>query len=122
VDEFFDGYGIDLSALPVSSALLFPLTIKALAERLPGTADATNIQSRTFRPSFPVLHLAIALEVLAELAKLRRRYSSTQFYEYSLHPHFVRIALFLGRGAASLIAETPKLRRAAAQLIDFRLA
>ena len=51
-----------------------PLTIKALSElyqRDAGESEATNVQSRAWRPSFPVLHIAIALEMLVSLARER---------------------------------------------------
>lgn len=100
-----------------------PLTIKALSElyqRDAGESEATNVQSRAWRPSFPVLHMAIALEMLVSMS--REEGYALSVFEHTLAPGFAKRMLAVGQGAAKLIVLAPELQGAASQLIRFRAA
>jgi hypothetical protein len=97
------------------------LKIKALSElyqRDAGESEATNVQTRAWRPSFPVLHMAIALEILVSLA--RERGYPLSVFEHTLFPGFAKCMLAVAQEAATLIVQIPELQGAATQLVSFR--
>jgi hypothetical protein len=99
------------------------LTIEVLALRSRTDergADAANVQGRSLRPSYPVLHVAVAVDLL--LARLeRQRDVRWSIYDLPRRSGFLEGVLRGGAEVAGLIGLTPKLRGAARQLIRFDL-
>jgi hypothetical protein len=101
-----------------------PLTIKNLSEKYhadAGEADTTNVQGRAFRPSFPVLHMAIALELLLSYCR-RILGCRLSIYDLPLRSRFMEGMMLGGKEVEKLIALAPELQGAARQLIRFELA
>jgi hypothetical protein len=120
----------------------FPTIMSGVQKYLDTTAGAEvdNFQTRILRPSYPVLHLAVTLEVM--LADVRHHFPAFEdlerqwlseeglvvggpnllAYDCLLDHKFVTTLLKGAQFAACLIAHTPALKRAAGQLIQFNVA
>lgn len=96
------------------------LEVLAMRSRTDERGDAANVQGRILRPSYPVLHVAVAVDLL--LARLeRQRDVRWSIYDLPRRSGFVEGVLLGGAEVARLIGLTPKLRGAARQLIRFDL-
>jgi hypothetical protein len=93
------------------------LTIEKLAEKHFKDTESSNGQARTLRPSYPVLHMAVVLELtLSTFTKSIQ--PSPSIYDFPFTP--TASMLLAAKLIGDLIPLVPKLQGAARQLIQFR--
>jgi hypothetical protein len=99
-----------------------PLTIRALAGQNLIASDANNVQARALRPSYPILHMAVALDQARTYMGRKQGDELQAICSLTRKSHFMDFMMLSGPQVARLITLTPELKGAAKQLIRFELS
>jgi hypothetical protein len=99
------------------------LSVNQMAEYVldyAGQADPVNVEKRLWAPSRPVIHLAVAMALLAQNLKKIGRTPCPELF--LLSREFIEAVVRQAEALERLIADDPKFRVKTEQLIRVRLA